>query len=182
MGRQFRFFLLPTDENALIAELRSRFAARLLLNYAPAPDLIEIKAPFRMSSEGRWERAPRHRSGSYYLAPQFGQIDRNYYPRPEWWVIDSSSEGIEFSGCELSSAHLSIGRFYYEHDVLVNMEIVPKRAEFIRWAEKVSRAAKNLLQYDPTLMAYVGKGANEFRQQGGQFVTGIRPDGTMIPA
>jgi hypothetical protein len=182
MGRQFRFFISPLDANQLVQELRRRFGVKLLLENAPDQDAFEIEFPYRLNLEGASKAATPNSIPSFYLAPPFGRIDRNYYPKPDRWIIDTSSEGIQFSGCKLSGIHLEIGRFYYQHDVLMNMEILPKRADFVRWAEQVFRAAKSLLQYEPALMAYVGKEAIEFRKQGGLFITGKRPDGTVIPA
>jgi|SRR5580692_8813017 hypothetical protein len=182
MGRQFRFFILPADANQLVEELQKRFGARLLLDYSPTRNLFEIELPYQRNSEGVLKTAAPNSRLRYYLASLSGRVDRSYHPKPDRWVIDGSSEAIEFCGCDMRDDYLEIGRFYYQADVLVNMEILPKRPEFVGWAERVFRSAKSLLQYEPALMAYVGKEAIKFRKQGGQFVTGRRPDGTMIPA
>jgi len=180
MGRQFRFYILPSDANALVEQLKQQFKAKLLLDYSPAFESLEIDYPFRMNDSGDLKPvSARHR---YYLAPPFGHIKREYYPKPDWWVVNSDSDGIEFEGCEFEGNTLLIGRFWYQTNVLVNLQYVSKGAEFLKWAEAVYRYTKKSLRYEPKIYAFVGRDAMSFRERGGQFASMIRPDGRIIPA
>ena len=179
MGRQFSFYILPADANALYVELRGRFNARLLADYSPSEEMFEIDMPYREDPAGQiLPLSPKHR---YYLAPPFGNIKRNYSPKPNWWVIDNDSEGFEFSGCNLVGNILIIGRFWYWPNIVENRQFVQKSGEFLTWAESVYRFTKKFLKYDREIGAYVGLEAMRFREQGGHFAAFIRPDGKIVP-
>jgi hypothetical protein len=164
----------------LVAVLRSRFEAKLLVDYSPERDLVEVERPFQVAESGTME--PVSLLSRYYLAPSINRLARNYYPKPNWWVIDSDSEGIEFSACKVDGAALIIGRVWYQKDVVKNLQFVPKSTEFLNWAEAMFRYIKKALRYESEIYAYVGAEALKFRESGGQFGSGIRPDGKVISA
>jgi hypothetical protein len=166
--------------NLLVEQLQKRFEARLLLDYSPSFELFEINSPFGGDEAGELESLSSHTR--YYLAPPFGHIDRRYCPKPDWWVIDSDSEGIEFSDCIKNDNTLLIGRFWYQPNVVRDSRFVSKSDQFLKWAEAVYRHSKKALTYDPKIYTYVGKGAMGFREGGGQFAHFIRSDGKVIPA
>jgi hypothetical protein len=116
------------------------------------------------------------------VAPPFGHIERSYCPKPDWWVIDSDSEGIEFSSCRFSETAVAIGRFWYETNVVRNLQLVPKSSEFVKWAYAVYRYVKKSLHYDRGIDAYLGKEAARFREKGGRLVQDIWPNGKVTPA
>jgi hypothetical protein len=180
MGRQFRFYILPSDANNVVAQLKNRFETKLLLDYSPNHELFEIDSPFRTNEAGDWE--PLSESLRYYLAPPSGHIERQYCAKPNWWVINSESEGIEFCGCKFNGTALAIGRFWYETNVVRNLQFVSKSAAFLDWAEAVCRYTKKLLRYEERIAAYLGKDAISFREKGGQLAEDIWPNGKVIPA
>jgi len=180
MGRQFRLYLLPSDANTLVDQLRSRFGAKIVVDYSPVYELFEIDAPYQEGSAGSLE--PVCSSSRFYLAPQTSLLKRNFYAKPNWWVIDSDSEGIEFCGCQFDGMTVLIGRFWYQRDFVRDLHIVSKSAEFLIWAEAVYRYTKGFLNYESKIDAYLGEAAIRFRQNGGQFVSNVRPDGKMVPA
>jgi hypothetical protein len=180
MGRQFSFFLLPSDANALVGQLRCRFGSKFLVDYSPAYDLFEVVAPFLEGSAGTLE--PVSLSNRFYLAPQATQLARKFYPKPNWWAIDSDSEGIEFSGCDFDGTTVLIGRLWYQRDFVKDMHLASKSSEFLKWAEAVFRYAKRFLSYEAKIDAYVGEAAMKFRQNGGLFTSTISPDGRIASA
>ncbi len=180
MGRQFRFYILPSDVNSLVEQLQKRFEAKLLLDYSPSFELFEIDSPFGADKARDLEPLSAHTR--YYLAPQFGHIDRRYYEKPDWWVIDSESEGIEFSGCKFNGTALAIGRLWYETNVVRDLRFVSKSIEFLKWAEGVYRYTKKCLRYEPESLAYVSEDALRFREKGGRFAQDIWPNGKVMPA
>jgi hypothetical protein len=180
MGRQFSFYLLPSDANLLVGHLQERFEAKLLLDYSLSFELLEIDSPVRVDQVG--DLGPLSSHTRYYLAPPSGHIERSYFPKPDWWVIDSDSEGIEFSSCRFSETAVAIGRFWYEIDVVRNLQFVPKSNEFVKWSEAVYRYVKKSLHYDRGIDVYLGKEAARFRDKGGRLVRDIWPNGKVIPA
>jgi hypothetical protein len=88
-------------------------------------------------------------------------------------VKEEPSELIEFSGCDYDGETLLIGRFYFHTNFLLGGTIWPKRDVFIKSAGSIFRAAKKKLSYSETLDAYVGPHAEEWRKNGGRFLSGI---------
>jgi hypothetical protein len=179
MGRQFSFYLLPSDANSLVKQLKSRFGAKLLLDYSPDHELFEIDMPYRKNDSGGLE--PIVANARYYLARSSGKTERKYCAKPDWWVVNSDSEGIEFSGCKFNGIAVAIGRFWYETNVVRNLQYVAKSVEFVKWAESVYRYTKKSLHYDPRIDAYLGGDALHFSESGGQLVRDIWPNGKVIP-
>jgi hypothetical protein len=180
MGRQFRFYLHPSDANALVDQLRDRFGAKVFLDYSPKRELFEIDAPYREDSTGILK--PMNSNDRFYLAPHTNQLLRNFYPKPSWWCVDSDSEGIEFSGCKFDGTTILIGRFWYQKDFVRDLQFISKSNDFLKWAESVYRYTKRFLNYDGKIDAYVGEAAMKFRQNGGQFILMIGPNGRVVPA
>jgi hypothetical protein len=181
MSKQFQLFLTPSDAVALVEELRARFGARVLSETSSRCEPVELKSPVRHESIFSITGATSIRC---YLAPANGRIIANYYPTLGLWLIDTSSEAIEFSGCDFNGKTLCVGRFYFQTDDLVDGRIIKKRAEFLEWAEKVFRYTKKALKRDRELMepigAYVGKDAILFREGGGRFAQSVEDAGVRI--
>jgi hypothetical protein len=180
MGRQFSFYILPSETNLLVEQLRKRFEAKLLVDYSRADKLLEVDLPFRENAAGDMESISM--DIRFYLAPSSSQIKRSYFPKPDWWVIDSDSEGIEFLGCKFNGKAVAIGRFLYEINVVRDLQYISKSTEFLKWAETVYRYTKSLLHYDRSTDTYFGKDAVSFREEGGQLARDIWPNGKVIPA
>jgi hypothetical protein len=181
MSKQFQLFLTPSDAIALVGELRSRFGARLLGKKSSTSNPVEMQSPVEHEAIFSTSGAT---SIYCYLAPADGRIITGYYPTLGLWLIDASSEAIEFSGCDFDEKTLLVGRFYFQSDGLIDGRIVKKRAEFLRWADRVFRYTKKVLKRDRELIeplgAYVGKDALTFRESGGRFAESIEAAGVRI--
>jgi hypothetical protein len=180
MSKQFQLYLTPSDAAALVEELRVRFGARVISEKSYTSDPVELESPIRHESIFSASGATSIRC---YLAPSNGRIIANYYPTLRLWLIQTSSEAIEFSGCDFDGKTLLVGRFYFQTDDLVDGRIVKKRAEFLTWADRVFRYTKKILKRDRELGplgAYVGKDALIFRESGGRFAESIRAAGVPV--
>ena len=181
MSKQFQLFLTPSDAVALVEELRARFGARVLSKKSFTADPVEMQSPTEHESIFGGSGAT---SIYCYLAPPNGRITTDYYPTLRLWLIQTSSEAIEFSGCDFDGKTLLVGRFYFQTDDLVDGRIIKKRAEFLEWADRVFRYTKRALKRDRELMeplgAYVGKEALIFRESGGRFAESIEATGVRI--
>jgi hypothetical protein len=93
----------------------------------------------------------------------------SYITTQSYWLIDQSSEAIEFSGCDYDGITLHIGRFYFQNDMLIQQTIWKKRKEFTDWADKVFGAVKKCLPYSKPLDAYIGHDAEIWKNVGGKF-------------
>src|SRR5579864_4850193 len=180
MSKQFQLYLTPSDAVALVAELRVRFGARLLSEKSSTSDPVELESPIRHESIFVASGAT---SIDCYLVPENGRIIMNYYPTLRHWLIQTSSEAIEFHGCDFDGKTLLNGRLYFQTDDLVDGRIVKKRAEFLQWADRVFRYTKKALKRERELGplgAYVGKEALIFRESGGKFADSIEAAGVRI--
>lgn len=169
MGRQFRFYLLPSDIDRIMEELQTNLAVRMIGDVSPSPCPIELESPFtRVDPQQQvW---PATLANCYLTSSDSPDIRMWYMPKRQLWAIDDDrSEVIEFSGCEFSGTVLNVGRFYYLSDMLVNMSMWPKRPEFVSWAEKVFKTTKKILNYSPNLLAYIGEHAAKWKREGGVF-------------
>jgi hypothetical protein len=181
MGRQFRFYLLPSEIDAIVAKLRAEFEAQVIGDVSPQPHPTPISSHFEHVDP---KQKSSHASGVHcYLTSSSNPELRMWYmgKRQLWAIDDDRSEVIQFSGCYFSGAVLDVGRFYYRAEMLLDMSIWQKRPEFVSWADKIFRATKRTLKYSPKLAAYIGEEAARWKRQGGIFGS-IRPDGTVIDA
>jgi hypothetical protein len=170
MSKQFRFYLLPSDIEHVVAELRAQFDVRIIETVSDVTSPIEIDSPIRRSKS---IKRPQGFSSVYcYLIPCTGaEIKMWYMTERKMWCVKDCSEVIQFAGCEYDGAVLEIGRFYYQTDMLIGDSIWPKRREFIEWADKVFRTTKRMLARSAALNAYVGPAAAKWEKEGGQFVS-----------
>jgi len=173
MSRQFRFFLLPSDTERLVDELRSRFGARLISDVSPTLEPLEIVSPLR-----KIER--NHSTDVHcYFMPSWGtEIKAFYIEKRQLWAVDEErSEIIEFSGCEYDGKILQPGRFYFHTDFLIKDAIWRKRPEFQSWADSVFRSTKRSLHWSKSLQLYIGKEAAQWRKMGGRFAWHVDKNG-----
>lgn len=167
MSRQFRFFLLPSDVERLVGELRSRHDFVLIRDHsacaAPIPVDFPPREPAACWPNGYWY-------GKCCLHPSVGADVRMQYiaGQGKWFVAEEFSEVIEFSGCHFDGSKLRIGRFYFQTDMLIGDTIWPKKKEFLNWADKIFKTAKRLLQWSKKLEAYLGQDAAKWIEEGGQ--------------
>lgn len=172
MGRQFRFYLLPSDLDQLLANLRAEYGLRILTTSSDKPEPLELDLAtsnyIEIASSGVYS------FGQYYLASGADAKTYMFYgdKLQKWHINSEQSELIELSTSDYGSGVLTEGRFYYQKDMLSPdaTVIVPKSPDFVRWAESIFRAAKKQLKYSSELEAYIGLQAEVWRQQGGQFV------------
>lgn len=181
MSKQFQLFLAVSDAVALVEELRARFGARVLSEKSSTSEPVELESPIRQESIFRAGGATSIRC---YLAPANGRIITSHYDKLRLWLIETSSEAIEFSGCDFDGKTLLVGRFYFQTDELVEGGIVKKRAAFLEWADSIFRYTKKVLKRDRELMeplgAYVGKEALIFRESGGRFAESMEAAGVGV--
>lgn len=175
MSRQFQLYVLPSDAQTLIEEFRNRFGVRILDPKSLTREPLELSSPILGYST--WFKKNKSSSIDCYLARAEARIDSIFFQNLREWTIRPTSEAIEFSGCDFDGETLSVGRLYYQTDVLIDGRIEKKRDEFLKWANDVFRAAKRALIRDVELDAYVGKDAAEFRRMGGKFATHFRAVG-----
>jgi hypothetical protein len=174
MGRQFRFYLSPSDIERIIKMLREEFGARFLSHAGPSSAPVDAGTIFRTSEEGIMS------VDLNITMPGNASVRTWYAEKRKEWLIDSDSEVIEFSGCYFQGSVLQIGRFYYQTNFVVGNEFRDKSSAFVRWAEQVFRATKKDLTYSPKMMAYVGEDAMRWRKDGGRFASLRRADGTYL--
>jgi hypothetical protein len=178
MSKQFRFYLLPSDIESLFAELSMRVGIRIIQTPAPRLEPIELESPIRDSSKFRTTDSVS--VWCCLTAPSNADVRMRFITSQSHWIVEDRSEVIEFSGCDYDGSVLLIGRFYFQSDMLIGDTIWPKRAEFLKWTDSVFQTAKKLLHYSKGLEAYIGEDARKWRENGGRFASGIRPDGKPI--
>jgi hypothetical protein len=179
MSRQFRFYLLPSDIERVLVELRVKFSVKLIEEISATLPPVEIDAPFRPSLYSMGSET--FTSVRCLLTPPSGaEIKSRYMTKRKLWSVDIQSEVIEFSDCDFDGSVLLIGRFYFQTDFLLDQTIWRKRPEFLDWADKVFRTTKRMLHWSKKLDAYVGKDAARWRQDGGRFVSLKIRDGKPV--
>lgn len=180
MSRQFRFYLLPSDIEVLIDELRAKVGVKIIQAEASGPETVELMSPTG-KGPSRIGSAEAVCVRSYLASPDGADVRMNFIAKQSYWMVhEELSEVIEFSGCDFEGKTLLIGRFYFHTDMLIGDAIWPKRAEFLTWADRIFRTAKKTLYYSEALQAYIGKDADKWRKCGGQFAHFIRANGEPI--
>jgi hypothetical protein len=148
VSRQFRFFLLPSDAEALIADLRDRIGLKLIDAKSSGPEPIDIDSP--MHSDAVRQNGKTAVSAYCYLTAATGaDVKMQYIANQGYWLVhEEQSEVIEFSGLEYDGEILLEGRFYFKTDFLLGDAIWPKRDEFLGW-QIASLAARSDLFHIP---------------------------------
>lgn len=174
MSRQFQFYLLPADVESLLETLRSRLDISLIQPWSLDARPVPLQsAVVRGALELKGEAVRAH---CYIVASSAADIRMKYVVgQSRWLVHEETSEVIQFFGCEFDGRVLVRGRFYLQTDFLVGDAIVPKRADFLQWADKVFRLTKKLLRRSKGLHAYVGEHADKWRRGGGKFASMATP-------
>lgn len=177
MSKQFRVYIVPSDIELILDHLRSKVGLRIIEEISSTSRPVEVESPLRNRSV--WVKEEKFVSARCYLVPDGdADVKMRYIPQQGYWIVHSEGvEGIEFSGCGYDGMTLLRGRFYFQKDMLIDNEIWTKRKEFVEWADKVFRLTKKQLHLSKELEAYIGDGAERFRQNGGRFAVGIRPNG-----
>ena len=169
MSRQFRFFLLPSDTEGLVVDLRQRVGLRLVDSKSSGPQPVEIDSPMqKIPAYG--DRKAHVITNCYLMAGTGANVKMRYIAKQGYWLVDDErSEVIEFSGLEYDDEILIEGRFYFKADFLLDGAIWPKRDEFLKWGDSVFRRTKRVLEYSKGLDAYIGNDAKAWRASGGRF-------------
>jgi hypothetical protein len=168
MSKQCRFYLLPSDVECLLGELRSRVGFKLIARRSSALRPIELESPFSEYVPEVTKKKSLY-ANCYLTPPGEAEIKMQHLPKQGEWAVSESSEVIEFSGCDYDGRSLRIGRFYFQTDQLIDDAIWPKRDAFLQWADSVLQTTKKLLERSKTLNAYVGKDAAAWEREGGRF-------------
>jgi hypothetical protein len=172
MARQLRFYLRPSDVGRLLDDLKQNSSTQLFLAKSPTSEPLEVDS-------NTLDRCHACLAGlrcydQCYLSRD-ARIATWFVEKQGYWLIDTESEVIEFSGCNFSDLVLVEGRFSYQIDRLSPRRdaIVPKTPEFVKWAEKVFRRSKKHLIWDKELEAYLGADAAQWRGRGLRFTQGF---------
>jgi hypothetical protein len=169
MSRQFQFFLLPSDAEALIADLRDCIGLKLIDGKSSKPEPIEIHSPVR-EYPSHWTGKKTVGVNCYLAAATGADVKMHYIAKQEYWLVhEERSEVIEFHGNDWDGEILEAGRFYVKTDSLLKDAIWPKREEFLKWADRIFRRAKTRLIYSKGLDAYIGPDARDWRSSSGRF-------------
>jgi hypothetical protein len=167
MSRQFRVYLLPSDIDDLIIDLKEKFDIKLYKEKSSTPEPVEIKTPVEVD-----EWRPNSTHVRCFIAPA-NEIRMNtwFVSTQGYWVVEEEpSEIIEFSGCDYDGKTLVIGRFYFHTNFLIGDTVWPKREAFLKWAAKIFKSVKKQLSYSEELEAYLGTRAEDWRKNGGRFL------------
>ena len=167
MSRQFQLYLTPEDVEALVSTLRSQLDILLIRSWSERPYPVPVKSPIR--NDALMLKKGAVRVDCYITRSMESDIRMRFIRAQSRWSVESESEAIEFQGCEFDGKVLVRGRFYYQNDLLVDGAIVPKRRDFLIWADKVFRLAKKSLRRSKALDAYVGGHAEKWKLEGGRF-------------
>jgi len=179
MSRQFRVYLLPSDIDSLMCELKKRIAFKVLQESSPTAEPFELESPVQARSI--IFRSPQVSSVRCYIVPlDVRVLDIRHYPTVGKWIIQPSSDAVEFSGCDFDGNTLMVGRFYFQTDMLIDGMIRPKKVEFIKWGADLFRLVKKCLRRDTELDAYVGIDAAKFREREGRFASFIKSNGEIV--
>lgn len=169
VSRQFRFFLLPSDAETLIADLRDSVGLKLLDTKSSKSEPIEIHSPVQ-EYPSYWTGKKTIGVNCYLAAAIDADVKMQYIAKQQHWLVhEERSEVIQFSGNDWDGEILEAGRFYLTTDFLLNDAIWPKREKFLKWADRIFRRAKRTLMYSNGLDAYVGKNAQAWRASTGRF-------------
>lgn len=164
VNRQFYFYLLPADVTELLDTLKTRLGVRLLQSSSATASAVDLESP-NLSLSGI-----RGNHIDCYITRTDMDVRMRYVSTRAVCLVADESEVVQFSGCEFDGQLLVRGRFYFQTDVLTGGTIVPKKKEFIDWANRLFRLAKNNLRYSRSLHAYVGQHADKWKGDGGRFV------------
>jgi hypothetical protein len=167
MSKQFHLYLLPADIESLMQTLRSKLEFSIVRSSSPQPFPVQMESP--LISDRLKLKEGTVRADCYIVPSQNQDIKMKFIPTLSFWDVQIDSEAIEFEGCEFDGSVLLRGRFYFQTDRLVDGLILPKRTEFLSWADNVFRTAKKSLQRSTLFDAYVGEHAERWRQEGGRF-------------
>jgi hypothetical protein len=168
MGRQFRFYLLPSDVDHLVDDLKNIVGIRLFLAKTPTAELVEVST--RTSERSKLESGGLLHCERCYLAPDNGtRIHPKFIEQQGYWLVNTESEVIEFDGCDYGGDILTEGRFYYQIDVLSASgdALIPKSLGFVKWAERLFRRAKRSLIWSTEFNAYIGREARLWKSDPG---------------
>jgi hypothetical protein len=176
MSRQFRFFLLPSDAEALIADLRDRVGLKLIDAKSSKPEPVELHSPMQESFSHSAAKVTVS-ANCYLMPPANADIKLRYIGTQGYWLVDEQfSDVIEFCGSQYDGEILVAGRFYFSTNFLLNDAIWSKRREFLNWTDRIFRRTKTTLTYSKGLDAYIALDAQAWRANGGQFAWMRLPD------
>lgn len=115
--------------------------------------------------------------GQYYLVSSTEAKTPMWYAEEsgKWHIDSEQSEVVQLSTCDYGRGVLSEGRLYFQKDMLSPSKdaLVPKSADFVKWAEAIFRTSKKQFRYCQEVEAYVGPYADVWRKEGGKFVLSV---------
>jgi len=135
MSRQFSFYLLPSDIEVLLTELRTRVGVKIIQTLSSSLMPVELNSPM-MNQISR-------KSDSVYVqccltVPSGADVRMKFCPTQSHWIIADESEVMEFSGCDYDVSVLMSGRFYFQNDMLIDDTIWPKPILRSTWKDQMA--------------------------------------------
>lgn len=168
MSKQCRVFLLPTDIERLLEQLRLRAKVKVIARKSPSMNPVDLTSPF--SGYVSQVTSTNFLHLDCLLIPSASsEVRMRYLAKQNQWVVSESSEAVEFTGCDYDGRILRPGRLYFQTDQALGEDIWPKRAEFLRWADQLLQITKAALRRSAVLNAYVGTDAAAWEHDGGRF-------------
>lgn len=168
MSKQCRLFLLPTDTERLLEEFRLKANVKIISRKSSSMKPVELTSPFVEYVSQATSMKFLHLD--CFLIPAFSsEIRMHHLAKLDEWAVSESSEAVEFAGCDYDGKVLRPGRLYFQTDQVLGDDIVPKRTEFLRWADQLLRITKGSLTRSQMLNAYVGADAEAWEHKGGRF-------------
>jgi hypothetical protein len=168
MSKQCRLFLLPTDTERLLEELRQRSRVRVISKKSSSMVPVEMASPY--VNYVRATTGTESMCLDCFLVPDMSsEIRMHHLTKRDEWVVSETSDAVELAGCDYDGKTLRPGRLYFQTDQVLGDSTWPKRPEFLRWADQLMRITRGLLTRSHVLNAYVGADAVAWEQNGGRF-------------
>jgi hypothetical protein len=173
MSSQVHLYLLPTDVESLVKELRSHVGITLIQPWSSRAQIVCLQSAIVNQELELGTGAVR--VDCCIVQPENADVKLHFLPARSRWQVDIESELIEFSGCEFDGKVLLRGRMYFQKDFVAGDMIASKSDRFIRWADQVFRLTKKSLRRSKALDAYLGDAAQKWVQQGGRLAWTATP-------
>jgi len=155
MGRQMTIYLLPSDTSLIEESLKATLDI-CFFEYESPRSRPKVAKSLTVPNMGEsWL--------TIYLAPQ-SQLENivcEKVPSKGYWTIDSlRSPVVEFSRCYFNGRILKEGRLFYDTGYYDESgKWVDKSEDFLKWAERLFRITKKILNKSPDNQAYIGPNA-----------------------
>ena len=169
MSKQIYIYALPTDIERLIYILKTEVGLSIISSVSTKPEPKWVTSPMQ---DGSVLQSNSSVSASCCLVPNgLADIRMKHISYQTKWHVEEESEIIRVSGFDYDGKILVRGRLYCQTDALAGIEIVKKRADFIRWTDRIFRKTKQHLQLSKQYGSYMGYDAMVWKEGGGKLAS-----------